>query len=398
MAAPTKQGIDYFPYDIDLDQDDKLAMIIGEYGEKGERLWVKILAWTYKNEGYYFEWKEDVQLRFLRRYSYCGFSLSFIQEVVPRFIRWGLFDKAVFDAFQILTSERIQKTWLDATRKRIGRQINQKFWLNGVNDAIAAEETPLTAEVTDKEKESKENEIKEKEEFVGGKPPAHEPVIIESDSGKGKQVGKKGTAAFVPPTQEEVQEYFLQLMGDPKKPNAWPRDKCFNEGFACFHHYNANGWKQGTRAKPIVNWKSACCTWMTNEKKGVFGPTSGNFNGKSDKNTPENVQKRAENVNNPPQFEKMAIEISYLYERFLEDKCTITSIEYQQYDYLKNGGALNFTDEQKMTINKKALEQLAKINIPSPDEKLLLTTMKKIGVLEYFSLAKSAGWKSIFNT
>ena len=351
MAAPTKQGIDYFPYDIDLDQDDKLAMIIGEYGEKGERLWVKILAWTYKNEGYYFEWKEDVQLRFLRRYSYCGFSLSFIQEVVPRFIRWGLFDKAVFDAFQILTSERIQKTWLD-----------------------------------------------EKEEFVGGKPPAHEPVIIESDSGKGKQVGKKGTAAFVPPTQEEVQEYFLQLMGDPKKPNAWPRDKCFNEGFACFHHYNANGWKQGTRAKPIVNWKSACCTWMTNEKKGVFGPTSGNFNGKSDKNTPENVQKRAENVNNPPQFEKMAIEISYLYERFLEDKCTITSIEYQQYDYLKNGGALNFTDEQKMTINKKALEQLAKINIPSPDEKLLLTTMKKIGVLEYFSLAKSAGWKSIFNT
>lgn len=162
MAAPLKQGLDYFPYEIDLDQDDKLGMIIGEFGEKGERLWLKMLAWTYKNEGYFFDYKEDVQLRFLRRYDYCGFSMSFIKEVVPRFIRWGLFNESVFNEFQILTSVRIQKTWLDASRKRNGRKVVKNFWLIEVNGGIKAEETKEKAEVTDKVKESKVEEKKVK--------------------------------------------------------------------------------------------------------------------------------------------------------------------------------------------------------------------------------------------
>lgn len=174
MAAPTKQGIDYFPYDADLDQDDKLGMIVGEFGEKGERLWIKMLAWTYKNEGYYFEYKEDVQLRFLRRYAYCGFSMSFVHEVVPRFIRWGLFDKSVFDAFQLLTSVRIQKTWLDATRKRKGRKIDERIWLLGVNDANIPVITPEKAAITDKRKESK---VKKRKSISGASPPATKKVI-----------------------------------------------------------------------------------------------------------------------------------------------------------------------------------------------------------------------------
>jgi hypothetical protein len=175
MAAPTKQGIDYFPYDVDLDQDDKLGMIIGEFGEKGERLWLKMLAWTYKNEGYFFEYKEDVQLRFLRRYNYCGFSMSFIQEVVPRFIRWGLFNESVFNEFQILTSVRIQKTWLDASRKRIGRRINKNYWLIEVNGGLMAEETKEKAAVIDKVKEIKVKEIKVK--TLGDKSPPKEKKV-----------------------------------------------------------------------------------------------------------------------------------------------------------------------------------------------------------------------------
>ncbi len=160
MARPNKQGLDYFPIDVDLDQDDKLGMVIGEFGEKGERLFVKLLCFIYKHEGYYTEWQEDAQLRFLRRYSYCGFSMSFIQEVVPRFIKWGLFDKTVFNTFQVLTSERIQETWLDASRKRKSRFYNKNFWLIDVFAGLKAEETELKAEETTqrKEKENKENE------------------------------------------------------------------------------------------------------------------------------------------------------------------------------------------------------------------------------------------------
>jgi len=219
MAAPIKQGIDYFPLDTDLDQDDKLGMIIGEYGEKGERLWIKMLAWTYKNEGYYFEWREDVQLRFLRRYNYCGFSMSFIQEVVPRFIRWGLFDKTVFDAFQILTSERIQKTWLDATRKRIGRQINQKFWLNGVNDASEAEETKEKASFTDKRKEKKGKEIKEKEIVIGADAPKHPPKAIETFQ-KRETDFYNSIAEYKSLYPKELLRAFYDYWREPNKSNS----------------------------------------------------------------------------------------------------------------------------------------------------------------------------------
>jgi hypothetical protein len=164
MARPDKKGIDYYPKDIDADQDDKLGMIIGEFGVKGELLFDKVCGWIYKHEGYYMKWEEDVQLRFLRRYDYCGFSLSFINEVVPRFIKWGLFDKTVFDEFQILTSKRIQETWMEASRKRTGRRYIKKVWLLEVSSGLQAEEMDEKAEETpqSKLKETKGNEIKEK--------------------------------------------------------------------------------------------------------------------------------------------------------------------------------------------------------------------------------------------
>ncbi len=161
MARPDKKGLDYYPKDIDADRDDKLSMIIGEFGYRGELLFDKICGAIYKNNGYYIEWNEQEQLKFLSRYNYCGFSVSFINEVVPRLIKWGLFDKSVFDSFHILTSIRIQKTWVDASRKRTGRTIDKRFWLIEVSGGIQAEETPKKAEETtqSKVKESKVKEI-----------------------------------------------------------------------------------------------------------------------------------------------------------------------------------------------------------------------------------------------
>ena len=164
MPRPEKQGLDYYPKDVDADRDDKLCMIIGEFGFKGEMLFDKLCGWIYKHKGYFIEWNEEEQLKFLSRYSYCGFSVSFINEVVPRFIKWGLFDKTVFDAFQILTSIRIQKTWSDASRKRSGRKILSEIWLIEVINGIKTEEIRLIPpeNTQRKEKESKENKTKDR--------------------------------------------------------------------------------------------------------------------------------------------------------------------------------------------------------------------------------------------
>lgn len=167
MARPAKQGMDYFPMDVDLDQDDKLQMIIGEFGIKGELIYTKLLGWIYKHNGYFTPWGEVEQLKFAKRVSYIGGApVNLINEVVARCIKWGLFDESVFVSLQILTSVRIQKTWLDATRKRKDRELDYKIWLLEVNDGLKTEETTKRTEVIDKVKESKVKESKEEVESV----------------------------------------------------------------------------------------------------------------------------------------------------------------------------------------------------------------------------------------
>jgi hypothetical protein len=183
MARPTKQGIDYFPLDVDLDKDDKLQMIIAEYGYKGEAIYTKLCAWIYKHQGYFIEWSEMEQLKFANRVSYIlgGAQVNLINQVIARCVRWGLFDKSLFDMSQILTSKRIQETWWEATRKRKERDIEQQIWLLTINDGLKAEETQLTTEVINKVNESKVKESKEeKHEPENPVPPAvvsQDPVI-----------------------------------------------------------------------------------------------------------------------------------------------------------------------------------------------------------------------------
>lgn len=142
MARPDKQGIDYHPLDIALDQDDKLGMIIAEYGFKGELLFIKLLGWIYSN-GYYREWNEESQLKFLNRYHYCGFDMNFLDEVVNRMLKWGLFDRDIYSQYLLLTSRRIQSTWSDATRKRKNRKLNERIWLIDLPESFLPEEIPV---------------------------------------------------------------------------------------------------------------------------------------------------------------------------------------------------------------------------------------------------------------
>jgi len=146
MARPKKQGLDYFPLDVDLDYDDKLAMLIGEFGCKGELIWIKFLSYLYKNYGYFIPWDEVEQLKFAKRVAYIGASANLINEVVVRCVKWGLLDETVFNATRAATSVRIQKTWLEVSRKRKDREINPEIWL--LSEELPAEKTELIPEET----------------------------------------------------------------------------------------------------------------------------------------------------------------------------------------------------------------------------------------------------------
>lgn len=122
-------GIPDFPYRVDFETDEKLAVIINEFGMKGEMIVTKLFAWTYMVNGYYTEWSADGQEQFLSRYAYLQFTPNLVSEVVNRMLKWGIFHQGMHDQFLILTSEKIQNTWHSRVKNRKGYFIDSRFSL-----------------------------------------------------------------------------------------------------------------------------------------------------------------------------------------------------------------------------------------------------------------------------
>ncbi len=115
MARPRKSGLEYFPFDVDFFQDEKVVCIAGEFGLKGEMVAIRLLCAIYR-QGYFALW--DEQLKFKLAKELMGVSAELIEQVVQRLVKWGFFDKALFDSAKVLTSPGIQRRYFDAVRKR----------------------------------------------------------------------------------------------------------------------------------------------------------------------------------------------------------------------------------------------------------------------------------------
>lgn len=131
MARPQKAGLDYYPLDVNIDQDDKIALIEAKYGIKGFGVVIKLFNKIYSNNGYYCNWDEDIQLLFSKK---VGTDFNQVGEIIKDAIRWKIFDEKIWKKYKILTSKRIQKTYLRAIYKRKEVEIIKEYVVDGVND------------------------------------------------------------------------------------------------------------------------------------------------------------------------------------------------------------------------------------------------------------------------
>jgi len=170
MARPKKEGLDYFPLDVDIDQDDKIALVEAKYGAEGFAIVIKLLMRIYKHN-YYYKWTETEQLLFSRRVNV---DINRVNDCINDCIKWNMFDENQFKSFEILTSKGIQKRYLEAVGRRQKVEMIQEYLLlstnyinayknltlmrvnvnnNSVNDNI----NPQSKVKESKEKESKVN-------------------------------------------------------------------------------------------------------------------------------------------------------------------------------------------------------------------------------------------------
>lgn len=129
MARPKKIGLDYFPMDVDMDQDDKIYLVKAEYGWEGFAIVVKLLMEIY-SEGYFLEWDERKTKIFSRKNL---FNLDVVNGVINVCLDEDLFAKTSFEEHGILTSKGIQTRYLEATTRRREIILIKEFLLIDVN-------------------------------------------------------------------------------------------------------------------------------------------------------------------------------------------------------------------------------------------------------------------------
>ncbi|EMW6211849.1 DUF4373 domain-containing protein [Enterococcus faecalis] len=155
MARPVKEGLDYFPLDVGIFEDEKIEAIAGEFGVKGELAVIKLLCAIYK-KGYFILWDELSQATLLKRLP--GVSKEMLNQIVNRLVLWGFFDKELFDSVKVLTSENIQATFFEATKRR--KTPKPTKYIVNVNNNSQNETVNADINTQSKVKESKVNKSK----------------------------------------------------------------------------------------------------------------------------------------------------------------------------------------------------------------------------------------------
>jgi hypothetical protein len=234
MARPNKIGIDYFPFDVDFFNDEKVEFVSARFGVKGEIIVIRLLCKIYRI-GYYTEWNEDESTLLAKRAG-DAISPALVSDVVKELVKRGFFDETLLNRFDILTSKGIQRRYVAATSERKEIEINRDFWLiDQPKNAVISVIPPKN----------------------GVNPPNNPVNRSESTQSKVKESklkkNKKKDPPFIPPLLSDVEEYF-----DGKGYAKSVADK--------FHaYYEETAWKDKD-GNPVKNWKlKAINVWFRPE-------------------------------------------------------------------------------------------------------------------------------------
>lgn len=221
MARPQKAGLDYFPLDVDM--DDKIKLIDAKFGVAGFGVLIKLWQIIYSN-GYYITWTEKELLLYKNRINA---DINLINDVINECLKWGIFNNDLYEKYSILTSNGIQKRYLEATKRRSEITLATEYFQAPVPENRKVVFVYINPKNVSNNPQSKVKKSKVKES---------------------NNIGQK----FTPPTLEEVKAY-CQERNNGVDPQKW------------YDFYLAKNWMIGKNK--MQNWKAAVRTWERNNPK-----------------------------------------------------------------------------------------------------------------------------------
>ena len=114
--ATIYDGINYFPVGVNFMEENAMEVIEAKYGIKGPAIVLKLLCKIYK-EGYFIRWDEEQCLIFANKAGR-EVQAAEVQGIIEILFIKGIMNRNSYLENGILTSESIQKVWLEATKRR----------------------------------------------------------------------------------------------------------------------------------------------------------------------------------------------------------------------------------------------------------------------------------------
>jgi hypothetical protein len=122
--AHKKIGLSYFP--MDTDWEFKIKVFKAKFNLKGTGFVTELWKAAYKDDGYYLKLGQDEKILFC---SENGLTEKEFDELLVFAFEKEIFNKNLYDKFQILTSTGIQKRYIEGSKKRCAIKFEKKYLL-----------------------------------------------------------------------------------------------------------------------------------------------------------------------------------------------------------------------------------------------------------------------------
>lgn len=256
MARLRKDGLNYFPLDVDFFDDEKIKILEARYGADGITLYLYLLCRIYR-QGYYIQVNEDFEYLVSAELK---MGADKVKQVLTFLLSRSLFDNTLFQSDAVLTSAGIQKRWQiakkEAARKtpiEVGR-----FWLLKREETEPCIKCTLFDDCSGKNENnsgknkdnSREQSLKESKVKNNIYNTAFQPPELERAFQLYLSVREHNFGEIIPEQVQALREDLLSLSNDPV------------EQLAIIKKATAGGWKSFYKSKEKSGKK-------TQEKKDV---------------------------------------------------------------------------------------------------------------------------------
>ena len=125
MGRRSNSGLDYFSFDVDFFNDQKIQFIQATLGNVGELIAIKLLCLIYR-QGYYIDWGEDEAFLFANSAG-PETTKELVDKTVAELIKRKFFSEKHYKKYKILTSNGIQARYLESTRRRQNVSVAKEY-------------------------------------------------------------------------------------------------------------------------------------------------------------------------------------------------------------------------------------------------------------------------------